>query len=166
MYEKSTDVGFKSTEPKVGFRQHTANGSNCLVVVPGLGLVLLAAPGAAMHGRKTNRSPDWSGPPSWSGFECMRIAYRPDRTKGWCYTMCSMCKCARKDTVSRTTCACRALDGLSGFVTYGKSRMGVLEFRTLGLPLVAPSNPRGCSRDSHRHAPVQRTRCLVRVACS
>lgn len=75
------------------------------------------------------------------GCVCERFAFRPDRLKGWCYTMCSMGECTRKDVVSGTTCAWCALDGLSGFVTYGKSRMGVLEFRTLGLPLVAPSNP-------------------------
>ena len=40
-----------------------------------------------------------------------------------------------------------------------------LEFRTLGSPLVAPSNPSRLQSVSYRSAPVQAVRRLVRVAC-
>jgi hypothetical protein len=82
----------------LGSDNYTANGSNCLVVVSGLGLVLLAAPGAAMHGRKTNRSPDWSGPPSLVGSSV--CAVRPDRIvrKGG-VTPCAVCVSAQGKTL-------------------------------------------------------------------
>lgn len=76
----------------------------------------MAAPGAAMHGRKANRSPDWSGLPSlqWVRLCGSLLARRPDRLKGWCYTMCSMGKCTRKDGAPGTMCTGCALDGPRG----------------------------------------------------